>query len=164
MIKDLNTVKDVKEVREKLLKEQQGLDAITGLEIPTGKAVLDHCHKTGFVRAVLHRQSNAVLGKIENLWTRYLSYWYTGSLSTFLRQCADYIDKKHPEDYMHPAWKKKVLTEFNKLTASAKDKVLQALEQEKCSNNASRVKAMKELIKDKTYSSSKLFQTIKENS
>lgn len=31
---------------------------------------LDHCHKTGFVRGVLCRNCNGVLGKLENLATR----------------------------------------------------------------------------------------------
>lgn len=34
--------------------------------IATDDAVLDHCHKTGSNRAVLHRGCNAALGKVEN--------------------------------------------------------------------------------------------------
>jgi hypothetical protein len=37
------------------------------LPLPNGpNAVLDHDHKTGAIRAVLHRSCNAVLGKVEN--------------------------------------------------------------------------------------------------
>ena len=34
--------------------------------------VVDHSHDTGKVRGVLHRQSNVLLGKIENAWKRYV--------------------------------------------------------------------------------------------
>ena len=67
----LYTTKDVQKVREKLYEEQEGVDPITGLIIPANQKVLDHCHDSQFVRAVLHRQTNAVLGKIENLETLY---------------------------------------------------------------------------------------------
>ncbi len=65
MTEDLYSVSDVKRVRELLLKEQGGLDLLTKLEIPCKMAVLDHKHDINqFVRGVLHRQCNVVLGKI----------------------------------------------------------------------------------------------------
>ena len=72
-VKHLYTTKDVAEVRTLLKERQSNIDPITGLDIPSKQHVLDHNHNTQFVRAVLHRQSNAVLGKIENLWSRYLA-------------------------------------------------------------------------------------------
>ena len=63
--KHLYTTKDVQKVREQLYKEQEGIDPITGLTIPEKQKVLDHDHSNHYVRAVLHRQTNAVLGKIE---------------------------------------------------------------------------------------------------
>ena len=75
--KHLYTTKDVQKVREQLYREQEGIDPITKLPIPDKQKVLDHGHSNHYVRAVLHRQTNAVLGKIENLWTRYLSWWFT---------------------------------------------------------------------------------------
>ena len=90
----LYSSKDVAKVREKLYNEQGGKDALTGLPLDYKQAVTDHNHNTQYVRGVLHRQCNAVLGKIENLWTRYLSYWFEGTLSDFLRKAADYIERK----------------------------------------------------------------------
>lgn len=126
-MKSLYNTKDVAEVRDALLKGQNSKCKLTGLAIDKREAVLDHDHSSQFVRAVLHRQSNAVLGKIENLWKRYLAWWYVGTLSDFLRQCANYIDSNHKQEYYHPGWKKKVQTEFNKLNAANQQVVLQEL-------------------------------------
>ena len=116
--------KDVAKVRKELLVKQGRADALTGLVLLEEKAVLDHNHDTQFVRAVVDRQVNAALGKLENVWRRYLSTWYPYSLSHFLRQCADYIEKKDNQNYVHPAWLKKVMTEFKKLPETKKTKLL----------------------------------------
>ena len=57
---------EVKEQRELLLKQQNGLCLLCQQAIEAGSAVLDHCHATGQIRAVLHRGCNALLGKVEN--------------------------------------------------------------------------------------------------
>lgn len=155
--KDLYTTSDVKKVREALLLEQNNLDSVTGLEIPQKQAVLDHCHNSQYVRAVLHRQVNASLGKIENLWIRYLKHWYPYDLSTFLRQCADYIEKEPDKRFYHPGWIKKVNASFNKLSAKEQDRVLTALGSVKGSNSTQR----KELFKRKLLTKSFSFDTIK---
>lgn len=151
---------EVKKVRESLLKEQKGKDALTHLDIPQGQAVLDHNHKTQFVRGVLHRQSNAVLGKIENLWTRYLSYWYSGTLSDFLRKTADYIERKDDHRYLHPGWIKKVQTEFNKLKAKEQDRVLLSLGETEGKNPLERKKKMQKLILTKKFTFDTLMASI----
>ena len=127
MKKSLYNPKDVAKVRDELFDKQDETCAITGLAIARREAVLDHCHNSNHVRAVLHRQSNAVLGKIENIWTRYLSWWYVGTLPDFLRQCAEYLERNHPQEYYHPGWKKAVLVSFNKLPSVPQMEVLQDL-------------------------------------
>ena len=96
-IPSLRSPKDVQQVREQLLKEQGGIDAITGLEIPPKQAVLDHCHETQFVRAVASRQSNAALGKLENVYARYLKWWYrdweTDRKSTRLNSSHEFVSR-----------------------------------------------------------------------
>jgi hypothetical protein len=124
LTKHLYTTADVKQVREQLLKEQNNLDKCTGLVIPDKQAVLDHSHSSQYVRGVLHRQANAALGKIEHIYTRFLSYWYEGTLQDFLRQVADYLDKEHDFRFLHPGWLKRVKADYNKLSAKAKDAVL----------------------------------------
>lgn len=148
-IPSLRSPKDVQQVREQLLKEQGGIDAITGLEIPPKQAVLDHCHESQFVRAVASRQSNAALGKLENVYARYLKWWYNGSLPDFLRQCAAYLEAEHPKRFYHPGWMKRVKTDFNKLSATQQDKVLVALGGQAKNNQANRKKEFQRLLKNK---------------
>lgn len=54
--------------------------------------VVDHCHTSGEIRGVLHRQSNAFLGKVENAWKRYAFRSSNVSLPEALRRMADYIE------------------------------------------------------------------------
>lgn len=144
--KTLYNATEVKKVRQVLLAKQKGLDALTGLPIPDKQEVLDHDHKTQYVRGVLHRQTNAVLGKLENLYIRYLSWWYSGSLSDFLRKAAEYIEKEHPKEYVHPGWIKSVTTQFRKLKSKDKDILLSKLGIAECKNDLQRVNAFKKYI------------------
>ena len=151
--KHLYTPKEVAEVRELMLQAQKGLDPITGMKIPKGKAVLDHCHDTQYVRGVLSNPSNVALGKIENLWSRYLGWWYTGTLSEFLRGCAEYLDREQPTEYLHPKFVDKLQTRFNVLKEGEKKEVLRSLGQGEGTNGAGRKKLFRKAIlkKERTY-------------
>ena len=156
----LYTTKDVQKVREKLYEEQEGVDPITGLIIPANQKVLDHCHDSQFVRAVLHRQTNAVLGKIENLETRYLSWWFDGTLSDFLRGCADYLDKQHEQKYLHPAFIKKLQVKFNKLNEKQKQDVLRELGEEAGCNGKERKVLFKKFVLKRTHTMQEILNVI----
>lgn len=151
MTSELYTTTDVKRIREQLLKEQQGIDLLTGEVIAQGQAVTDHNHKTQYVRGVISRQANAVLGKIENLWTRYLSYWYNGTLPEFLRQCADYLERPEDTRYVHPAWVKRVTIDFCKLNVKGQTAVLHTLGTTQGKNAAERKKLFDKAIKTKQF-------------
>lgn len=58
--------KDIKPTREQMLKDQMGLCALCRELIDPTEAVLDHCHKSGQLRSVLHRGCNAYIGALEN--------------------------------------------------------------------------------------------------
>ena len=163
-VEHLYTTKDVQRIREQLLKEQGGRDLITGLVIPPKQSVLDHCHDSQFVRAVLHRQTNAVLGKIENLEMRFLSWWFDGTLSDFLRGCADYLDKEHEQKYLHPAFIKKLQVQFNKLNEKQKQNVLLHFNEETGVNSTQRKLTFKKFILKRSHSMRDILQVIqKEN-
>ena len=66
------TAAAVRAYRELELAAQGGLCALCGEPIETGKAVLDHDHKTGRIRGVLHRGCNALEGNITNALPRNL--------------------------------------------------------------------------------------------
>lgn len=148
----LYTTEDVKEVREYLLTEQEKKDILTKLEIPKGQAVLDHDHKTMYVRGVLHRQSNATLGKVENLWIRYLGWWYPYDLPKFLEQCAEYLRREGDLRYVHPAWLKRVKTDFNKLNSKQQDLVLEFLCNETGTNSTQRKNLFSVLLLTRCFS------------
>lgn len=52
--------------REEQWIKQDRRCRLSGIRITLDQAVVDHCHKTGIVRGVLHRGVNSMLGKIEN--------------------------------------------------------------------------------------------------
>ena len=156
----LYTPTDVKKVRELLLKEQDGCDIMTGLPIPNNKACLDHDHGTQFVRGVLHRQTNAALGKLEGIHTRYLSYWYTGTLPDFLRQAADYLEREDDLRYIHPGFIKRLSTDFNKLNEASKRKILKHLGGEEGANASERKKLFQKAVLTKEHTFDKLKELI----
>lgn len=62
---------EVAHERLRLLGVQGGRCCICTLPLSAEQAVLDHDHRTGAVRGVLHRGCNSLLGKLENNAPRY---------------------------------------------------------------------------------------------
>lgn len=91
---------EVKSHREHLLHLQGFRCALCGDGIDSD-AVLDHCHKTGKIRKVLHRGCNAMLGKIENNLAR--NRMTPGRLSLFAINLVNYIQQEY-EDIVHPTY------------------------------------------------------------
>ncbi len=92
--------KDIKPTREALHKQQGYFCALCHEKLLPEQAVLDHDHKTGLVRATLHRQCNSALGAIER------SYRYgIKDILTFAKGAAEYLEHhSSPQtDLMHPA-------------------------------------------------------------
>lgn len=62
---------EVAAVRSQLLKRQGGKCAICDQRIlGADRAVLDHCHDTGFIRGVLHASCNGIEGRMKALGHR----------------------------------------------------------------------------------------------
>lgn len=85
-----------------MLAEQRGVSPLTGNEVTD--PVVDHCHKTGRVRAVLNRWENSVLGRLEN-WSARIGNGVDPI--KFLRACADYIEhhRSNPNEIIYPTFK-----------------------------------------------------------
>lgn len=101
-------VKDVKTVREQIYAEQNGICPIFAIHIPEGLAVLDHDHKTKYVRGVLHRSANSIEGIIANACKRYIpadlkEHIYVPDM---LRRIADYLEGDQ-YNCMYPERKRK---------------------------------------------------------
>jgi hypothetical protein len=152
MTEDLFNAKDITRVRELLSKEQKYKCAITGINTPNSQMALDHRHDAEqLVRGAVNKHANMLLGKLENLQVRYLNHWYEGSLSDFLRCCADYLDKPKDRRWRHPHWTKKIMTEFNKLKVSHQQILLEQLGQPEGSNIARRRELLQKALLTRKY-------------
>lgn len=96
--------KDLKEYRSNLLREQKGICPLCKHKIKDKEAVLDHDHKTGLCRRVLHRRCNAIEGKFAN-WFR--SYGHPNGVcpSVILPAIVDYWDADYSGSVLHPTHK-----------------------------------------------------------
>lgn len=111
---------DIKAYRE----AQLSIDPICplcGKEIARNKAALDHCHRTGKVRRVVHTWCNSILGRIEN-WSK-RGPWDN---IEFLKNVVAYLEKEHT-DIIHPTHgkvrrRKKSATVKGKTNPAAKRK------------------------------------------
>lgn len=88
--------------RKRLLEEQSGLCAICAEPLSEEKAVLDHDHKGGHVRATIHRDCNIMLGKVENASVR-TGMGYDRMIK-FLQGAAQYLidHKENRSGLIHP--------------------------------------------------------------
>lgn len=93
--------KDIPAVRNYLLEQQDHCCALCGDPIEQGKAVLDHDHRSGIIRRVLHRGCNSMLGKIENNMAR--SEIDLLRLMKFADKIADYISNTTTQ-WIHPTY------------------------------------------------------------
>lgn len=115
---------DVKELREKILLENNGICPICRKPIKEGKAVLDHSHQkknkgTGLIRDVICSGCNILLGKIENNCVRYgISNF---ELPRVLENMSFYLLKEHLP-YRHPT----EIPKEPKLTKSSYNKLKKA--------------------------------------
>jgi hypothetical protein len=87
-----------------MLESQNYSCAICKLPVSEDQAVLDHCHKGGHVRAVLHRSCNSLLGKVENNGPRY--GMSTEQIFAFLNGAAAYLElhKENQTQLIHPTF------------------------------------------------------------
>lgn len=84
--------------RSALLQKQHNRCALCD-QLIVDDAVLDHDHKSGLIRAVLHRGCNAMLGKIENNMPR--NRIDIHRLTQFSTNLVKYITAQY-EDIVHP--------------------------------------------------------------
>lgn len=94
---------EVSAYRSKTLQEQNSRCALCN-EMILGDAVLDHDHKTGRVRKVLHRGCNSMLGKVENNMAR--SLMSIDRLDAWAKNLVSYMQAQHT-DIIHPTYKER---------------------------------------------------------
>lgn len=89
---------EIKDYRQQQLILQDHCCALCGEPI-NDDAVLDHDHRSGFLRKVLHRGCNALLGHIENNMPRNLVT--IDRLTVIAQRLVEYKTTKHTE-IRHP--------------------------------------------------------------
>ena len=118
--------------------------------------VVDHSHDTGRVRGVLHRQSNVLLGKIENAWKRYVQKSSAVQLPEALRNMADYLEKDDL-DLLHPYGATQLSKKFAVKKMQQQEKILLDLDLHKSDitdlNSAERTKLFRKKITENKYES-----------
>ena len=97
---------EVKAWREHMLALQGGECLLCGKPLCKEDAVADHSHKHGWMRGVLHRGCNALLGKIENNHKR----MGVPDLSCFLDGVKEYLAYGEAEPFeedgpYHPSYR-----------------------------------------------------------
>lgn len=158
---ELYNAKEKKATRDFLLKEQNDLCALTGLPLSADKAVLDHSHQTHYVRGVLHRSVNSCLGVFENAWKRHMKWWYNGTISDFLRLCADYLERPDDKRFVHDNWLRGCQTKFNALNESQKKKVLVALAQPEGDNAKQRKELFRKALNSRRFTLTQIEHILK---
>lgn len=98
--------KDVKEHRAKYLKKNSNICPLCKEPIAPNDAALDHCHTTGHVRNVVHKDCNILLGKIENYIKRYGKRFRDPEvLETFFQNVGAYMQEDYTGNMFHPTHK-----------------------------------------------------------
>lgn len=95
----VNSTKDKKMLRDKLIIDQDGLCPI--LEEPMDSPCLDHDHFDGRVRGVIGTKINMFEGSVTKLWQKLISDHTETTLSTALRNLADYLEQDNSDKPLH---------------------------------------------------------------
>lgn len=85
---------------------------LLGVRLSQEDAVVDHDHKTGHVRGVVHRQANALMGKIENYYLRFMAKMDVGDLRVVLNRIVEWIEDDYEHMPLHPNGAKKLVNQF----------------------------------------------------
>lgn len=95
--------KDLPSFREGLLEKNSYVCPVCKLDICDGEAVLDHDHKTGYVRNTIHRDCNILIGKVENyVRTRGIGFREPERLHEALSNISEYMFKDYSKMPYHP--------------------------------------------------------------
>lgn len=161
MTEHLYTPADVKRVKDRLAKEQNGIDPI--LKEPFKETlVCDHDHTTQHVRAALNRNSNAFEGKVWNAYIRCLKWLSDKPLSEILRNLADYYEQDYSHNPLHPGFLKRLCTDFASLNEAGKKEVLHLMHQPQGSNATERKALFRKALLSKKFTFFEVKELIEE--
>ncbi len=87
--------------RKEKLEAQGGRCSLCKLPCDSSEAVVDHCHKYGHVRGVIHRSCNSLLGRIESGEKRYA----IKDLRAFIMGVLEYLDTDNSSNPYYPTFR-----------------------------------------------------------
>jgi hypothetical protein len=107
-----------------MLSEQAYQCHLCGHSLDPSEAALDHDHKSGRVRGVLHSSCNILLGKVENFVGRYgQALKREGRLENALKFMSSYMTDDYSENplhYRHKTPEDKLLLKYRRLVKRSK--------------------------------------------
>lgn len=110
---------EVAGLRRQMLRDQGYKCGLCGKLCNNQEAALDHDHRTGRVRGVLHSSCNILLGKVENFTGRYgQALIREGRLKSALIGMPAYMDDDYsrmPLHYRHKTPEDKLLAKYRQL-------------------------------------------------
>ena len=102
--------------------------------------MVDHDHKTGKVRGVVHRQGNALMGKVENYYLRFMAKMDVGDLRTVLNRIVEWMEANYEHMPLHPDGTKKLISQFRARKAKDQQAFLETVGIEPAKTGAERTK------------------------
>lgn len=115
---------DVRDIRAEMLSNQSYTCALCKKSCDPSEAALDHDHKSGRVRGVLHSSCNILLGKVENFTARYgQALIRHDRLHDALSNMNGYIKRDYSENklhYRHKTPEDKLILKYKRLVKRSK--------------------------------------------
>ena len=143
------TATDISHWRDRLSKEQKGIDPIT--QEPLIKPCLDHDHSKDSqrVRGVLSAATNAWEGRVLGCYHRYMKYSTDTPLSTLLKNLGEYYERNNDHMPLHTSWKTILKSRFKSLKEPMKDALLKRYTTTVGTNSKSRSAIFSDLLNAK---------------
>ncbi len=146
----LKNSKEAGTYRNKLLKEQGGIDPITKEKVKD--AVLDHAHfGEQRCRAVLQRECNSWEGKVQNSFNRYMKHLTDKPLAEVLRNLADYLEADNSDKPIHHTALTLDVKKVMRKPANEQKKIIESFGLESGPNAKKRSLQVRKLIREGKY-------------
>ena len=110
-------IRNADELRSWRIANCPAVCPILGIPLDPSDAVVDHDHNTGHIRGVIHRQANALMGKIENYLNGYMRNLDCGDIRLVLSAMIDWMERDHSSNPLHPHASRKMIADFRKMKA-----------------------------------------------
>jgi len=133
----------IKEIRERMLEQQNGFCALCCAEAEN--PVLDHCHKDGYFRAVLCRDCNQIEGKINSAFKRFGTKMDDAQKKALLALIWRYWNTDYSRNGIHPLHRFPEHKEIKKL----KSEIKKAKREDTIKKKNQRIKELRAIIKEK---------------